>query len=216
MVAPSRRGTIAPLLTLALVLDEDGFPKASRVLEGNVSEPGTLRGFLEAFKVDPLGQLPLSEKAPTVVVDAGIGTKGNLDLIRDQGFHYISVARSRPAEIPQEGLIVIKEDKRSTVKAKRLDQDGEALLCCESSGRARKEEAIKARLQKRYEEGLGSIVASLGKKRGVKRYEKALECLGRLREKYPAIAQFYEVEVQHKLAISYQPSAFSQLLTAEC
>jgi Transposase DDE domain. len=89
-----------PLLTLALVLDEDGFPKASRVLEGNVSEPGTLREFLEDFKADTSGQLPLSEKAPTVVVDAGIGTKGNLELIRDQGFHYISVARSRPDEIP--------------------------------------------------------------------------------------------------------------------
>jgi len=186
-----------PLLTLALVLDEDGFPKASRVLEGNVSEPGTLRGFLEAFKADPSGQLPLSEKAPTVVVDAGIGTKDNLDLIRDQGFHYISVARSRPDEIPQEGLIVIKEDKHSTVKAKRLDQDGEVLLYCESTARTRKEESIKARFQKHYEEGLGSIVASLGKKRGVKRYEKVLERLGRLREKYPTIAQFYEVEVQH-------------------
>ena len=30
-----------PLLTLALVLDEDGFPKASKVFPGNVSEPGT-------------------------------------------------------------------------------------------------------------------------------------------------------------------------------
>jgi hypothetical protein len=33
----------------------------------------------------------------------------------------------------------------------------------------------------------------------VKRYEKVLERLGRLREKCPTIAQFYEVEVQHKL-----------------
>ena len=188
-----------PLLTLALVLDEDGFPKASRVLEGNVSEPGTLRGFLEAFKAEPLGQLLLPEKVPTVVIDAGIGTKGNLDLIRDQGFHYISVARSRPDEIPQEGLIVIKEDKHSIVRAKRLDQDGEVLLYCESTARVRKEEAIKARFQKRFEDGLASIVASLGKKRGVKRYEKVLERLGRLREKYPTIAQFYDVAVQHEL-----------------
>ncbi len=42
-------------------------------------------------------------------------------------------------------------------------------------------------------------MASLGKKRGVKRYEKALERLGRLREKYPTIAQFYKVEVRHDL-----------------
>jgi len=31
-----------PLVTLALLMDADGFPKKSKVLEGNVSEPGTL------------------------------------------------------------------------------------------------------------------------------------------------------------------------------
>jgi hypothetical protein len=61
---------------------------------------------------------------------------------------------------------------------------------------AYKEETIKACFQKPYEEGLDSIVASLGKKRGVKRYGKVLERLG---ERYPTIAQFYGVEVQHDL-----------------
>jgi hypothetical protein len=38
-----------PLVTLALVLDEDGFPKASRVFEGNVSEPSTLKAILDGL-----------------------------------------------------------------------------------------------------------------------------------------------------------------------
>ena len=42
------------LMTLALVVDTLGFPKESHVLEGNVSEPGTLEGMLDAL--ENLGQ----------------------------------------------------------------------------------------------------------------------------------------------------------------
>ena len=186
-----------PLLTLALVLDEDGFPKASRILPGNVSEPGTLRGFLQVLKARTEGQLPLLKESPTVVIDAGVGTEDNLKLISEEGFHYICVSRSRPKEVPEEGLVVIKEDKGSTIEAKRLDHNGEVLLYCESSARARKEEAMKARFQKHFEEGLQAIASSLAKKRGIKSYEKVVERLGRLRERYPTIARFYRVDVEH-------------------
>ncbi len=191
-----------PLLTLALVMDEDGFPKASRLLPGNVSEPGTVERFLGTLRPQFAAQLPLRQEPPTVVIDAGIGTEDNLALVRREGFHYISVSRKRPKEIPQEGLVIIKEGRDSTIQAKRLDRDGEVLLYCESSARERKEEAIKARFQKGFEEGLGAIAASLTKKGGAKSYEKVLERLGRLREKYPTISQFYRVKVEQELGIA--------------
>lgn len=190
-----------PLLTLALVMDEDGFPKASRLLPGNVSEPGTLEQFLQTIKPQFEAQLPLRQEPPTVVIDAGIGTEDNLALVRREGFHYISVSRKRPKEIPQEGLLIIREGRDSTIQAKRLDRDGEVLLYCESSARERKEVAIKARFQKGFEEGLASIAGSLAKKRGTKSYERVLERLGRLREKYPTISQFYRVEVEQELGM---------------
>ena len=190
-----------PLLTLALVLDEDGFPKASRLLPGNVSEPGTLQHFLQTLKPHFESQLPFRQGPPTVVIDAGIGTEDNLALMRREGFHYISVSRKRPKEIPQEGLTVIREGPDSTIQAKRLDRDGEVLLYCESSARARKEESMKARFQQHFEQGLGAIVGSLTKKGGVKSYERVLERLGRLKQKYPTISQFYQVEVEHELDI---------------
>lgn len=188
-----------PLLTLALVMDEDGFPKASRLLAGNVSEPGTLRGFLRALGPQPQAQAPLWKDPLTVVIDAGVATEDNLDLLRAEGFHYICTSRSRPREIPQEGLTVIKEDGDSTIQVKRLDHHGEVLLYCQSSARERKEEAMKARFQKRFEEGLGSIAGSLTKRGGAKRYERVLDRLGRLREKYPTISRFYRIEVEHEL-----------------
>jgi len=187
-----------PLLTLALVLDKEGFPKASRVLKGNISEPGTLAGFLTSLKSESREQLSLLTEPPTLVFDAGVGTGDNLKLVRGEGFHYMTVSRHRPGEIPQEGLTVIKEDKDSTVEVKRLDGDGETILYCQSTARARKEESMKASFQKHFEEGLQAISGSLSKKRGHKAYGRVMERLGRLKERYPTIAQFYNVEVHQE------------------
>jgi len=187
-----------PLLTLALVLDEDGFPKKSQVLAGNASEPDSLKGFLKAYKSGLSRRLPLFKELPTVVIDAGVGTQDNLRLIREEGFQYITVSRSRPTEAPSEELVMIREEKDSTIKAKRLDRDEEVILYCESSARARKEESIKTRFQKRFEEGLEAIGSALTKKTGHKRYGRVMERIGRLRERYPTIARFYKVDVQEE------------------
>ena len=39
-----------PLITLSLTIDEEGFPKQSKVWEGNVSEPDTLKDILSGLK----------------------------------------------------------------------------------------------------------------------------------------------------------------------
>jgi transposase len=186
-----------PLLTLALVVDEDGFPKRSRVLKGNVSEPGTLKEFLEVYESQLKERLPLLKERPTVVIDAGIGTSDNLKLIRSMGFHYISVSRSRLKETPAtEDLVTIKQEKDCTIRAKKIEHDEGILVYCESSGRAQKEASMKSLFQKYYEAGLQNIAASLTKKKGTKRYGKIMERLGRLRQKYPTVARYYRVDVQ--------------------
>ena len=183
------------MLTLALVVDEDGFPKKSRVLPGNASEPESLEGFLEAYKSDLSRRQPLFAELPTVVIDAGVGTQDNLKLIRGEGFHYVTVSRSRPAEIPTEELVEIKSGKDGAIKARRLDGDSEVILYCESEARARKEESMKTRFQQHFEAGLAAIAGSLQKKRGHKSYGRVMERIGRLRERYPTIARFYNIEV---------------------
>jgi hypothetical protein len=187
-----------PLLTLALVVDGDGFPKSSRVLKGNVSEPETLQIFLEELESSRGGQLSLLTKPQTLVFDAGIGTHDNLKMVRGKGFDYITVSRQRAVEVPEEGLRVVKQDKDSTVEIKRLDTEDEVIVYCRSTGRAHKEESIKTGFQEHFEEGLKAISDSLTRKRGHKRYEKVMERLGRLKERYPTIAQFYNVEVEQE------------------
>lgn len=185
--------TDCPLLTLALVLDEDGFPKASKVFEGNVSEPSTLGAILDALP--PHGQLPL-RATPTVVIDAGIATEENLGLIRSRKMDYVCVSRSRPKQFPEGERILIKTGASGTVKGIRLEQEGEILLYCESTGRSLKEQSMLERAQKRFEEGLSAIAASLQKQRGTKQYDKVVERVGRLRERNSSIARFYEISVE--------------------
>jgi len=51
-------------------------------------------------------------------------------------------------------------------------------------------------MQPRFEEGLQKLAAGLTKPRGCQNYEKILGRLGRLRERYPTVARFYDIQVQ--------------------
>ncbi len=190
--------TDRPLVTLGLVLDEDGFPKTSRVFPGNVSEPTTLETVVDEMLLRRPRQLSLTHQRLTVVMDAGIATKANLDMLRAKGLDYICVDRRRGLQIPEGTPDVLHEGPSGTVKAIRSEETGEVFLLCESTGRQVKEESIKNRFQIRFEQELQNIADSLHKKGSTKKYEKVLERIGRLKEKYSLVAHFYEIHVKEK------------------
>ena len=185
-----------PLVTVGIILDEDGFPKASRIFPGNVSEPSTLEKILDDFFINSPRQLPLNGKLPTVVMDAGIATEENLEMIRQKGLDYICVDRRKVKEIPSGEEKVVHEGNYGTVTAVRVEEPDEVFLYCNSTGRAKKEEAIKNRFQLRLEEDLEKIKQGLKRKGGIKRYSKVLERIGRVKEKYSSVSQFYEITVK--------------------
>lgn len=80
-----------PVITLALTLDGQGFPKQSKVYEGNISEPGTLEKMLDELSnaVDGFN----CQK--TIVMDAGIATEDNLAIIKRKQFKYLAVSRKK-------------------------------------------------------------------------------------------------------------------------
>mgnify|MGYP000032265961 CR=1 FL=1 len=187
-----------PLISVALVLDEDGFPKTSRIFPGNVGESSTLSKILNDLLLNPPRQLKLGKQMPTVVIDAGIATEENLALIRDKGLNYICVDRGRVKGVPEGEVEVICQRDGVIVKAVRVSESDEVFLYCISEGRARKERSIKERFKGRFEEELSKLQASLGKKGGVKRYEKVIERIGRLKERYSRVAHFYEISVKEE------------------
>lgn len=180
-----------PLVTLALVLDASGFPKRSEVFAGNASEPQTL--------AQMVGQLApqQSETAPTVVLDAGIASEENIAWLVANGYRYVVVSRKRHRQFDPDAAVLIKDDEESCVRAQRVvnAETGEVELYCHSSQRERTEQGIAERFAKRFEAALQKLADGLQKKGTVKRYDKVLERLGRLKEKYSRAARYYDVKV---------------------
>ena len=181
------------LVTLGLVLDGDGFPKKSKIFAGNASEPLTLKEMLSEFADKN------AENKATVVMDAGIASEENIQYLRDHGYSYIVVSREK-SSMPAEGEeIIVKQktrDSNDEVKVKLVEASEENKLYCYSEAKRCKEESIKSKFQERYENELGKLRAGLPKKNGIKLYEKVLEKLGRLKEKYKRIARYYKIDLK--------------------
>jgi hypothetical protein len=78
-----------PLVTLALVVDSQGFPRFSRIYEGNQSEPQTLAQILKRLEEDG-GDLFAGAK-PTLIMDRGNATADNCALMREEHYPYLVI-----------------------------------------------------------------------------------------------------------------------------
>jgi len=181
------------LLTLGLVIDGQGFPKTSQVFAGNQSEPETLLEMVNALRQTD----PTPNEKPTVVIDAGIATEENLQLLKEH-YQYIVVSRKKIDAADFDDCIVIKQTKQNQVEAKRILGDDEILLYCHSHLKKQKEQSIQGRLEQNFHDQLKYIATSIHKKGGTKRYDKVLLRIGRLNEKYKQIARFYQIQVEEK------------------
>lgn len=184
-----------PLITLALVVDGMGFPKRSRILEGNVSEPQTLWGILEQL------QIADTEAPKTIVIDAGIATEENLEKLRaDKRFEYVAIARKRKFEAQlftnaQEQTLQISHDKKVTVCS--AQQGEETFLLCKSQDRTLKDQAIYTRRKVAFEKELLALQETITKKGGRKKLSWVYEKIGRIKEKYP-VGQHYTINVKEQ------------------
>lgn len=175
------------LVTLALVLDGSGFPKKSQIFKGNVSEASTLEKMLE-----------LVSKEAVVVMDAGIATEDNIKWLTDNGYKYLVASRKRAQKLPENiDGVVVKEDKANKVTAYLVkDDDGvEAELYCHSEGMEKHNSKLQSKFRDKFENELQKLSCGLSKKGCTKKYQKVLEKLGRLKERYSKVSGLYKVEV---------------------
>jgi transposase len=193
------------LLTLALVVDEQGFAKYSRLYPGNQAECHTLAQIIESL----VALRPNLAKDRTVIIDAGIATEENVGFLKASGFHYIVVERGKANFVPDDtqAMQVIRQNESYMLEVKRHRSDNEILLLCRSTGRQGKDQGIRSRQEKLFLERLQYYHQGLGKKGHTKRYPKVLEMIGRLREKYPRASKLYDVDVQLDQTFAKKPIA---------
>jgi transposase len=185
------------LLALGLVIDGMGFPKTSKIFSGNQSEPETLLNMVESLKQKD----PTNIQKPTVVIDAGIATDENLKALKDH-YHYIAVSRKKITPPASDDCIVVKQTKQNKIEAARITGKDEVLLYCKSNLKQQKERSMQGRLRQNFEEQLTYLAKSIHKKGCTKRYDKVLERIGRLKEKYKQIARYYEIHVEERDALA--------------
>jgi hypothetical protein len=194
-----------PLVTLGLVLDIQGFPKRSKIFDGNVSEPSTLETMIHGLSDGDNLQQSLFK--PTIVMDAGIASEDNVRWLREHHYRYIVVSRRKKTEIPDDvKMVPVKQDDKTKavlVKAGLAynKETDEMDLYCHSVDKEKKEESIKNQFQERFEAELLKADKALNLKNGTKRYDKVIERIGRLKEKFKRISHLYSITI-HKDADS--------------
>ncbi|MEA1938984.1 MAG: IS1634 family transposase, partial [Pseudomonadota bacterium] len=181
------------LATLGFVVDGEGFAKYSRIYPGNQYEADTFQQI-----VGELEKHMLRKVKATIVMDAGIATKENIEWLEGQEYSYIVVNRGKPPfEVDFKDMSTIKEDDEKGIKieVKRYDQQGEAYLLVKSERKRLKEASMMGRVEQLLLDRLKYYKGGLCKKNHVKKYTKVVEMIGRLKEKYARAAGLYEITV---------------------
>jgi transposase len=188
-------------VVVGLVLDREGFPKAHEVFDGNRTDRTTVEEMLDALE-KRVGR----KTGATVVVDRGMAYDDNLRRIKVRGYHYL--VASRPGERKQH-LDEYEEEagweevirapsschpaqRKTRVWVKRRRVGGEVHILCRSDGREAKDRAIRDRHEQRLIADLKKLSERVAKGR-LRDEAKIREAMGRLKERHPRVARYYQV-----------------------
>jgi transposase len=195
-------------VVVGLVVDRDGFSKAHEVFDGNMQDRRSLEHML-----DVLEKRTGKRIAATVVVDRGMAFDENLEQIRKRGLHYIVAGLQ--AERNQ-WLDELENDdaweeihrtpsprnpfqKKTRVEIKRQQKGDVVYILCRSEGREEKDRAIRQKQEDKLIADLAKLQQRVGNGR-LKDAIKIQRSIGRLQERYPRVARYYEIsyDADHK------------------
>lgn len=184
------------LVVLALVVNIFGFIKHSSIHEGNFSDCDGIEQIINSL------DKATGQHKPIIVLDAGIASKENLQIIKFKGYHYLCVSRTKLKNytIDTQRLTVVLETKsKKEVVINKITTKENTDYCLEikSEMKAIKERGMKTQFEHRFEEELDKIKASLSKKGGVKQAEKVNQRIGLAKQKYPSAQGRYNIELKY-------------------
>jgi len=177
-------------IVIALVLDQEGFIRRHRIFNGKMTDVKSLKEILKALRVDfPADQLP------TIIVDRGVVSEGNIELLKSSGFKYIVATRSGEEKDFIDDFIGadfrVLKDKQVEVFLKKEAE--ETYLLCKSQPRRAKEEAMRNQAEERLEEDIAKLakLVETGRRTDPLVIQRAI---GRVKERHARVAHYYEIE----------------------
>jgi len=189
----------AKLIVLALVVNTEGFLKYSNIFQGNTADSATLENIVTNLDK----KAGYRHKRPVIVMDAGIATEANIQFLKQENLDYLCVSRSNLKNYrvanPDEEPTTIKDKKGHPIELLHVqaEDDNDTYLWVKSQTKALKENSMNSKFSQRFEEGLLAIRRGITSKGGTKKLDKVWERIGRLKERYPSIHQYYEITVTH-------------------
>jgi transposase len=188
-------------VVIGLVLDQQGFSKAHEVFDGNMTDRRSLKAML-----DRLEKRTGLKPGATVIVDRGMAFDENLKQIQERGLHYLVAGLQ--AERNQ-WLDELEDDngwedvvrvpsprnpfqKKTRVQIKRQQKGDVVYILCRSEGREEKDRAIRETHEAKLLQDLAKLQQRVAKGR-LKKQEKIHQAIGRLRERYPRVARYYNI-----------------------
>jgi len=190
-------------VVIGLVVNRDGFPIAHEVFTGNTQDRTTLATMLDLLKQ----RVGLPEGS-TVVVDRGMAYDDNIAEIKARKLHYLVASRQPErtrwlAEFadPAGFTSVLRQpslrnpaQQKTRVEVKIQRDADTTYVLCRSEQRSNKDRAIRTKQEGRLLADLEKLShrVSAGQ---LKRPEKIAEAIGRLKERYPRVARYYELAV---------------------
>jgi hypothetical protein len=188
----------ARIVVLAAVVNREGFLKYTNIFEGSMVDCKTLEVMIETLS----NQTSVTDRKPIVVMDAGIATNENVEMLKQKGYDYVCVTRSglKDYYADLDGTpVCIKDKKDQPIELLRVKngqdngQDNDHYLLVKSQAKALKENSMNGLLSQRFEQGIEQINCAVSAKNGTKKVEKVYERVGRLKQKYPSINKYYDV-----------------------
>jgi len=179
------------LIGLAISIDSLAFIRSNEIYPGNVSEPGTFKDLIVSIKEQMNAQ-----ETPLVIMDAGIGTEDNLEMLRDLNYDYISVSRTKPKDYTLIGATEQTSDNRANIiELTKASVEGKKdnYMHIKSHQKYAKEASMNQKLSKRLEDQFQQIKDNLPKKGALKKIVKVHEKVGRIKAKLSRVAWLYEV-----------------------
>lgn len=183
----------ARLVVLAMVVNIEGFIKYSSIHEGNYADTSDITTVIDNLAIQT-GYIK-----PIVVIDAGIATEKNLQILDKKGYKYVAVSRSKIKDYemtPDAEITFISTKAKRGLRLKKVKTETKTdyFLEVSSIAKRQKEAGMKSRFDERFEALLENIKKSIASKGGVKKADKVNERIGRAKQKYPSAHVYYNIK----------------------
>lgn len=190
-----------PQVAAGLCFDEYGFVLFHKMFAGNTSDSTTLKEMIDQMDACSSENNLLNRNSPvTIIIDGGIGTEKNLQLLKSRGLHYL-VNRTRQyrnhyveyfKEKDKFEPITGRSEEMKVYARKIIGFNDDELILCRSEKRKDKEKAIRSGAEEKFladMEKFGQRIMN-GK---LKLHHRINEAIGRLKERHGRVSRYYNI-----------------------